>query len=77
MGAGDVHTSGIEGVWLLFKRSIVGAFQISEKHLDRYIEEMEWRFNNRNNPYMFRDTVIRILRTEPMRYRELVRGKAA
>lgn len=75
---GDVHTNGIEGVWSLFKRSIVGAFhQISKKHLDRYIEEMEWRFNNRNNPYMFRDTLIRILRTEPMRYRELVGGKAA
>ncbi len=75
---GDVHTDDIEGVWSLFKRSIVGAFhQISTKHLDRYIEEMEWRFNNRNNPYIFRDTLIRILRTEPLRYRELVGGKAA
>ncbi|MXY70632.1 MAG: IS1595 family transposase [Acidobacteriia bacterium] len=75
---GDVHTNGIEGVWSLFKRSIVGAFhQISKKHLDRYIEEMEWRFNNRNNPHMFRDTLKRILTTEPLRYRELVRGKAA
>ena len=75
---GDVHTNGIEGVWSLFKRSIVGAFhQISKKHLDRYIEEMEWRFNNRNNPHMFRDTVKRILDTDPLRYRELVKGKAA
>ena len=75
---GDVHTNGIEGVWSLFKRSIVGALhQISKKHLDRYIEEMEWRFNNRNNPHMFRDTVRRILKTDPLRYRELVGGKAA
>ena len=72
---GDVHANGIEGVWSLFKRSIVGAFhQISKKHLDRYIEEMEWRFNNRDNPHMFRDTLIRILRTEPLRYRDLVSG---
>ena len=75
---GDVPTNGIEGVWLLFKRSIIGAFhQISKKHLDRYIEEMEWRFNNRYNPHMFRDTVKRILTTDPLRYRELVNEKAA
>lgn len=70
---GEVHINGIEGVWSLFKRSIVGAFhQISAKHLDRYIEEMEWRFNNRNNPHVFRDTVKRLLSTPPMTYRELV-----
>ena len=29
---GDMHTNGIENVWSLFKRSIVGAFHhISEK----------------------------------------------
>lgn len=75
---GDVHTKGIEGVWSLFERSIIGAFhQISRKDLYRYIEEMEWRFNNRNNPHMFRDTVKRILMTDPLRYRNLVEGKAA
>ena len=54
---------------------IVGAFhKISAKHLDRYLEEMEWRFNNRDNPYMFRDTLKRILETPPLTYRELVDG---
>ena len=73
---GDVHINGMEGVWSLFKRSIVGAFHhISVRHLDRYIEEMEWRFNNRNNPYMFRDTLKRILNTKPLTYKELVGGK--
>ena len=75
---GDVHINGIEGVWSLFKRSIVGAFHhISKKHMDRYLEEMEWRFNNRDNPYMFRDTVKRLLDTKPITYRELVDGKKA
>ena len=65
-------------LWSLCKRSIVGAFhQISKKHLDRYIEELEWRFNNRNNPHMFRDTVKRILTTDPLRYSELVDKKTA
>ena len=46
---GDVHTNGIEGVWSLFKRSIVGTFhKMSRKHMDRYLEELEWRFNCRS-----------------------------
>ncbi len=70
---GDVHTNSIEGVWSLFKRSIMGAFhKISRKHLDRYLEELEWRFNNRDNPYLFRDTLARIMNTDPLEYRTLV-----
>ena len=70
---GDVHTNSIEGVWSLFKRSIVGTFhKMSVKHMDRYLEELEWRHNNRNNPHIFRDTMSRIMNTDPMQYRELV-----
>jgi transposase-like protein len=69
---GDVHTNGIEGVWSLFKRSIVGSYhQVSAKHLDRYLEEFEWRFNQRENPFLFRDTLTRLVTTEKMEYREL------
>ena len=45
---------------------------MSAKHMDRYLEELEWRFNNRNNPYIFRDTLARIMHTDPLQYRELV-----
>ena len=70
---GDVHTNSIEGVWSLFKRSIMGAFhKVSTKHLDRYLEELEWRFNNRNNPHIFRDTLRRILTTDNLTYRRLI-----
>ena len=70
---GDVHTNGIESVWSLFKRSIIGAFhKISVKHIDRYLEELQWRFNNRANPHIFRDTMRRIVNTEHMTYRDLV-----
>ena len=70
---GDVHTNGIEGVWSLFKRSIVGSFhKISAKHMDRYLEELEWRYNNRDNPNIFRDTLRRIVNTDPLTYRDLV-----
>ena len=69
---GDVHTNNIEGVWSLFKRSIVGSFhKISVKHMDRYLEELEWRFNNRDNPHIFRDTMARIVNTDTLTYRQL------
>ena len=68
----DVHTNSIEGIWSLFKRSIVGAFhKVSAKHLDRYLEELEWRFNNRDNPHIFRDTLHRILTTDTLTYKKL------
>ena len=75
---GDVHTNSIEGVWSLFKRSIMGAFhKVSTKHLDLYLEELEWRFNNRNNPHIFRDTMRRILTTENLTYKRLTSKKVA
>lgn len=43
------HSNGIESVWALFKRQIVGTHHyLSPKHLDRYLGEMTWRFNERN-----------------------------
>ena len=70
---GDIHINSIEGVWSLFKRSIIGAFhKMSVKHMDKYIEELEWRLNNRDNPHIFLDTLKRIMNTENLTYRELV-----
>jgi transposase-like protein len=69
---GDVHTNGIEGVWSLFKRSIVGAFhKISVKHLDAYLQELEFRYNNRKNQHAFRDVMKRLLSKEALRYQAL------
>lgn len=43
-----IHTNGIESVWALLKRQIVGIHHwISPKHLSRYLDEMTWRFNRR------------------------------
>ena len=75
---GDVLTNTVEGVWALFKRGVVGSFhKISRKHLERYLDEFEFRFNNRNNPFIFRDSLIELLGAIPLRYRELVTGESA
>jgi transposase-like protein len=60
------------------RRSIVGSYhQISVKHLDRYLDEFEFRFNNRNNPYLFRDTLLRLLASSNLEYKELTKDQAA
>jgi transposase-like protein len=53
-GAGEyvghyhAHTNGIEGVWALLKRQIIGIHHwVSPKHLNRYVDEMSWRYNRR------------------------------
>ena len=75
---GIVHTNTLEGVWALFKRSVVGSYhQVSVKHIDRYLDEFEFRFNNRNNPYLFRDTLMRLLETSNLEYKILTKDKAA
>lgn len=75
---GDVHTNSIEGVWSLFKRSLMGSFhKVSMKHIDRYLSELEWRFNNRDNEHIFMDTLKRIVRTDTLTYAELTADEAA
>jgi transposase len=70
---GDVHTNSVEGVWSLLKRSIIGSYhQISVKHLPAYLDEMEFRFNRRDNPYLFRDTLLVLLGGDALPYAKLI-----
>jgi transposase-like protein len=47
---GKVHTQGIENFWSLLKRSLSGTYVAVEPfHLDRYVDEQAFRFNNRIN----------------------------
>lgn len=74
---GDVHTNGIEGAWSLFKRSVVGAYhQVSLKHLPAYLDEFEYRFNNRENPYIFRDALAMLVQSGNLEYSTLVSEEA-
>jgi transposase-like protein len=45
---GEVHTQGIENFWSLLKRGLSGTYVAVEPfHLDRYVAEQAFRFNNR------------------------------
>ncbi len=46
---GNVHTNGVENVWSLLKRGIMGVFhKVSAKYLPLYLDEFAFRFNNRD-----------------------------
>jgi transposase-like protein len=69
---GDTHTNTVESAFSLFKRGVRGAWHhISAKHLAAYLEEMEFRFNNRKNPSLFRDTILRLIASPNIEYKEL------
>lgn len=45
---GNVHTQGIENFWSLLKRGLKGTYVAVEPfHLDRYVVEQVFRYNNR------------------------------
>ena len=47
---GRVHTNGLENFWSLLKRSLHGTYVAVEPfHLDRYVDEQVFRFNNRGS----------------------------
>ncbi|MGZ8843375.1 MAG: hypothetical protein ACXW18_06910 [Pyrinomonadaceae bacterium] len=47
------------------------------KHLNRNRDEFEFRFNNRDNSYLFRDSLLRLLASGNIEYKELTKEKAA
>ena len=53
-----VNTNTIESFWAIIKRGITGQYHhLSKRYLPFYITEFAYRYNNRNNPKMFNDTL--------------------
>ncbi len=69
---GDVSTQGVDGFWSLLKRGIIGSFhKVSVKHLDRYIGEFQFRFNNREEQEIFAAVIIGLVIKTALRYKAL------
>jgi transposase-like protein len=62
---GQVHTNGIENFWALLKRTLKGTYVAVEPfHLERYVDEQIFRFNNRatkENPLTDSDRFVAAL----------------
>jgi transposase-like protein len=47
---GHIHTNGIENFWSCLKRGLNGTYiAVEPVHLDRYVDEQVFRFNQRHN----------------------------
>jgi transposase-like protein len=69
---GDVHTNTVESAFSLLKRGIFGTWhKVSAKHLPAYLDEMVFRFNNRKNQFLFRDTLIKLILSPNLQYKDL------
>ncbi len=75
---GRVHTNGLENFWSLFKRNLAGTYVCVEPfHLERYVDEQVFRYNNRGtkeNPLTDADrfdAVLRNLVGKRLTYKEL------
>jgi transposase-like protein len=45
---GDAHTNTIEGFFSILKRGFIGVYHhVGEQHLQRYVHEFDFRYNNR------------------------------
>lgn len=71
---GNCHTNSIESFWALFKRGFVGIYhQMSKKHLQRYIDEFVFRFNNRDlSLEEFFDKILINSLNKRLKYKELI-----
>jgi transposase-like protein len=69
---GDIHTNTVESAFSLLKRGIMGTWhRISAKHLPAYLEEMEFRFNRRNRPDLFLDTLRHMVTASVLTFSKL------
>ena len=74
---GDIYTNSVESAFSLLKRGIVGTWhRISAKHLQAYLDEMTWRFDNRKNPFLFRDTMLKLIASDNLEYKALTQAAA-
>ncbi|MES0059523.1 IS1595 family transposase [Mesorhizobium sp. M0025] len=68
-----IHTNSIEAVWALLKRQIVGIHHwVSPKHLNKYVDEMTWRYNRREMTVGPRMNDLFTCVEGRLRYKELI-----
>ena len=73
---GQVHTNGVESFWSMLKRGYIGVYhRMSEKHLQRYVDEYVGRHNGRQEPTMSQISgVVKGMLGKRLSYKELTKG---
>lgn len=72
--AGGINSNSAESFWALFKRGYYGTYHtMSKKHLQKYVDEFVFRFNNRAIELsdVFADVVERVSESKTLPYKQL------
>ena len=71
---GNVHTNSIENFWSLLKRTIKGTYiSVSPAHLQKYVEEQMFRYNEREGTDQFRFVrMLELISGKRLTYSELI-----
>ena len=71
---GIYHTNTIEGFWSILKRGIIGIYHhVSKKHLDKYLDEFEYRYNTRKIACYDRFNLLLSLCNTRLTYQNLIK----
>lgn len=69
----DAHTNGIENFWSLLKKNLTGTYHsISQYHLQRYINEVTFKYNNKTERF---NEVLKKAMDIRIEYKQLIQGK--
>jgi transposase-like protein len=76
--SGLVHTNTAESSFSLLKRGIMGTWHnVSAKHLQSYLDEMVFRFERRQNPDLFIDTLRHMITAPVLTFKKLTKENEA
>ena len=70
---GKAHTNGVESFWSMLKRGYIGTYHhMSEKHLQRYVDEFSGRHNVRSQDTLQQmEAIVTAMAGTRLRYKDL------
>lgn len=75
---GIIHTNSIEGVFSLFDRMVIGTYHyISPKHMQKYANELSFRFNSRQSTSLDRFNLLLANSDNRLTYKNLISNHGA